>query len=122
MTITSAQWWSRDNYRLSYVEDGVTKKTRSDKPEYAIVLQAIPSPDPYVYPDLDENDKKGSVTQEFWRRVAAHFGVEVDRAKTHMLITGTIPAEVSALWTKATALMDGGVLKQADVESDGNWQ
>ena len=45
MAITEAEFWSKDGYRIRYVEDGVEKFLKGfDGPERERVLAAIPTP------------------------------------------------------------------------------
>lgn len=117
--ITSAKYISRDHWRIEYVEDGETKYTRGDQPEFPVIVASVAVADYAETPraGLEHQDR---ITSKFWDKVAAHFGVSVDRAKTHIAIMGA-PQAVQDYWTKATALMDSPALTKADIEDESNW-
>lgn len=119
MTITSAVYWSRDNYRIKYVEDGETKLTKQGRPEYDKVLAAV-TPAPYVHPKLKYENKEPQVMGEFWRRAASHYGVTVERAKAHVAVNGA-NATIQALFTKATSLLDDTGATGPDTTDDTRW-
>lgn len=118
--IESAKYISRDNHRIEYVEDGVTKYTKTDHKDYQRVLDAV-TPDAYEYPDIDMVVLEEAVIGEFWRRVALHYGISEERARTHIAITGTVPVAVQNLWTKATNFMNRPAAKRAEVIDEANW-
>lgn len=123
MAITAARWASRDNFRLEYQEDGGPEWVHIkglDHPQRAVVLAAIPSPDAYVPTRKPGIERMDDITAEFWRRVAAHYGVSIDRARTHVGVMGA-PAAVQALWQKATTLMDAPAVNIDDIKDDGSW-
>ncbi len=120
MAITSAQYTSSDGYRIKYVEDGVEKRTKQGHPDYDRVLAAIPVPDPFVEAPLKGVEYMNEITHEFWRRVALEYGVSINRAKTHVMVNGA-NAAVTALWNKASTLMDSTSVTRAGIEDDTSW-
>ena len=122
MAITQARYTSSDEYRMQWVEDGVTKELKGfDHPDRARILQAIPNPTPHVKPVFNRPEiKQRAIVEEFWKRVAAHFGVSVARAKTHIMVMGA-PQAVKDLWAKAQALDDGVDINITTIEDDGSW-
>lgn len=120
MTITSAVFWSSDNYRISYVEDGVTKKIKGfDNPLRDVIAAAV-TIQPFVVPPMLIDETRPAIVAEFWRRVAAHFGVHPDEARTHLIVNGA-PQEVIDLWAKARVLTVETTVPP-DFRDDGHWQ
>lgn len=120
MTITSARYSSHDNYRIEYVEDGETKRTKRNRPEYDVVLAVIPNPDAYVYPALKYENKESKIMHAFWGRVAASYGVTIERAKAHVAVNGA-NATVTALYDKAVLLLDDTSVSLPDIKDEGKW-
>ena len=119
MAITDAKYTSRDGWRLTYVEDGELKHLRGDHPSFAAFI-ASNTVGPFEEPVRAGMQFQAMITSKFWDKVAGHFGVPVDRARTHIGIMGSPPA-VQALWQKATALMDSPGITRDDVDDEINW-
>ena len=121
MAITQARYISSDEYRMEWIEDGVTYQLKGfDHPDRARILAAIPNPTPHVKPALSTYKRTQEVTAEFWRRVAVHFGVPVEYAKTRVILEGS-NATVDALWAKAKTLMNSSTTNITDVKDNGSW-
>ena len=125
-TPTAAKWTSRDNnHRMDVQFDGGPEWVSYRRDRHNDLMNqvtAIITPDNHVRPKRPASDMYDKITSEFWRRVANHYNVSVDRARTHMLVTGTVPVAVQNLWGKATALMDGADVNEDDIVDDNNWR
>ena len=122
MSITSARFISKDEYRIEYVEDGVPKDIKGfDNPMRAKILAEVPI-EKFVASPIQADLMYDRITGEFWTRAAHALGVHVDRARTDMLITGKVPYAVKELWSKATALMDGGHITPDELKDDSTWK
>ena len=119
MAITNAKYTSRDGWRLTYEEDGELKHLRGDNPNWAAFV-ASNAIDPWTEPVRAGMQFQEKITAKFWDKVAAHFGVPVSRAQTHINVMGS-PQAVKTLWAKATALMDNPAISRADVDDEDNW-
>jgi hypothetical protein len=105
---------------MQWVEDGETKELKGfDHPDRARILAVIPNPTAHVKPKLKQEKGDAYVVAEFWRRVAAHYGVTVSRAKARVQVLGA-PQAVQDIWTKAEALMTAGV-SHTDIKDEANW-
>jgi len=125
MAITAAKYVSSDEYRIEYQVDGGPEWIHIkgfDHPDRAAVLAAIPSPTPHVKPLITNQQRRDNeITEQFWKRVGAHFGVSPARAMTYIAINGA-PAAVQAYWAKAEALMDGPDVNITTIEDNGSWE
>jgi len=123
MAVTSAKYTSRDNsFRMEVEYDnGDPVYYRRDRHELEMAeVEAEVTPTAFVNPKRAPLELQSQITGKFWEKVAAHFGVPVDRAQTQVGIMGA-PAAVQTLWSKATALMDGPDINEDDINDDSNW-